>query len=153
MRLLPLQGTQPLPCPFSPSRAIHNKLTKDFYRRIELPTSARKGPARTRQGGLRWTLLSRRSFCAKTSRRLLIHVLINRSYLQTDIRRPRRTKRSEHNAPTGAQTILGRSFRHHIGHTHRLILYSRNAPLYSPVRWAKPLLSPAYCSVSTLLWR
>jgi hypothetical protein len=53
-----------------------------------------------------------------------LHAWQSRQYPQIDIRRRRRTTRSEHNDPAGTLTILVRSYPHHSGHTHSQIFQS-----------------------------
>jgi hypothetical protein len=59
-----------------------------------------------RRDGLPPIFPSCRSCCGTPSRRLPIRRPINKPYVQTGIRRPRRTTRCEHSTPTDAQTIL-----------------------------------------------
>src|SRR5262249_17824199 len=55
---------------------------------------------------------------AWSSRPRLIHAMIGRPYLQTDIRSPRRTTSSEHGDQADAQTILARLYLHRTARNH-----------------------------------
>ena len=59
------------------------------------------------------------------------HAQKSRHSLRTDIRRPRRTTRSEHNDPRHARTIPARSYPHCTARTDSLMLYSRVGSLYT----------------------
>ena len=64
----------------------------------------------------------------RASQRLSIPAWTNRSCLRIDIRRLRKTTRSEHSDLTDAQTSSGRSVSHRTADIHRFALYSRDAP-------------------------